>query len=100
MTSLGCEIGSFTRARTLPWSKSAGFRSWRVIPVEVSWLRIAVWIGEQPRRSGRREGWMFNPRYLAPFNILGGTKRPNETAMMRFISGFMGGDQPVNVSRS
>lgn len=70
------------------------------MPVEVSWCRMADWIGEQPRRSGRREGWMFRPRYFAPLRTRGGTKRPNDTAIIRFISGFMGGDQPVNVSRS
>lgn len=57
-------------------------------------------MGLHPLKSGKSEGWIFKPRYFAPFNILGGTNKPKETAMMRFISGLIGGDQPVNVSRS
>ena len=36
--------------------------------------------------SGSRDGWTFNPPYLAELKMRRGTKRPNDTAMMRLIS--------------
>jgi hypothetical protein len=40
--------------------------------------------------SGRMEGWTLRPPYSTLFRIRGGTKRPNETAMMRFIGSSYG----------
>jgi hypothetical protein len=35
--------------------------------------------------SGKRDGCKFMPENLAPFKILGGMSRPNETATTKFI---------------
>ena len=35
--------------------------------------------------SGKRDGCTFSPPYSAAFRIREGTKRPNETATMRFM---------------
>ncbi|TAQ85004.1 hypothetical protein B7494_g6677 [Chlorociboria aeruginascens] len=34
---------------------------------------------------GRRDGWTFTPPYSTLLSILGGTNKPKDTAMMRFI---------------
>lgn len=35
--------------------------------------------------SGRNDGWTFSPPYLAALRIRGGTNRPKETAITRFM---------------
>ena len=39
---------------------------------------------------GNTDGWIFSPPYSAHLRILGGTNKPNETAMMMFIDSFCG----------
>ena len=34
--------------------------------------------------SGNMDGWTLSPPYLAPWSIREGTRRPNETAMIKF----------------
>jgi hypothetical protein len=40
---------------------------------------------EKRTYSGRRDGWILIPPNSALLRIRGGTKRPNETAIMRLI---------------
>lgn len=40
--------------------------------------------------SGSKDGWILRPPYFALSRILGGTKTPNETAMMRLIGSLWG----------
>ena len=50
---------------------------------------------------GKMEGWTLRPPYSALLRIRGGTKRPNETATMRFIGSSWGfGNCPQSASRS
>lgn len=37
---------------------------------------------------GSNEGCTFMPPYLAPFNMRGGTKSPNDTAITKFMLPF------------
>ena len=80
----------------MPWSKWVGCIVCKVTPVcERCFSRVCT-IGAGPLRSGNMDGCTFRPRYVAPFRILAGTRRPNETATTRSID--VGGDQPLNVS--
>ena len=45
--------------------------------------------GEVGIYSGRREGWTLRPPYLASLRMRLGTKRPMETAMMRFMGPWL-----------
>jgi hypothetical protein len=68
-------------------------------PVCVLPLSMACSIGAEPRRSGRRDGCTFRPPYVARERIRGGTRRPKDTAIMRFGTNGGGGLQLVNVSK-
>ena len=52
-----------------------------------SWFRKSGEITETVMGPylGRIEGWTLRPPYSAPFRILDGTNRPNDTAMMRLM---------------
>ena len=52
--------------------------------------REKQWMCAQGSYSGNIEGWTFSPPYLAPLRIRGGIRRPNETAMIRFIGKSLG----------
>jgi hypothetical protein len=96
--------------RGIPWSNFNGESVWMVMPVWLSSLRRAWWIGAGPRRlamvleaiqyerndayCGRIEGWTLRPPYLAASMRRGGTKSPNETAMIR----LMGSPSGVGIS--
>jgi len=44
-----------------------------------------VSLGSKMAYSGKSEGCTLRPPYSEDLRILGGTNKPNETAMMRFI---------------
>ena len=48
---------------------------------------------------GRRDGWTLSPPYSTLFRIRGGTNRPNETAMIRFIGPSGAGGNYTGISK-